>query len=115
MHLFKKETPKHHKTVRQNIPTPFRTLPQIPDYEPQFIDPHCGQDPYWKDDLSDHDKLEYKHNFNKPPEQIEEDDIITHSHVSDKLRYALIGLWTVNPQLPITLPLPNFRQPPNFT
>ena len=34
------------------------------------------------------------------------------AHVSDVLRYALIDLWTVNPYLPDTSPLPNFRPRP---
>ena len=40
------------------------------------------------------------------------DDLITDAHVSDALRYALIDLWTVNPQLPDTLALPNFQLRP---
>ena len=107
-HLIKKQTPILNQTVKQEIPTLFRPLQQITDYEPKTIDPHYEQDPYWSDDLYNQEKLEYKNNFNKPPEQIEEDDILTDPLVSDKLRYALIDLWTVNPQLPITSSLPNF-------
>ena len=72
MHSIKKETPIHQETVEQKMPTPFWLLPQIPDYEP-----HYEQDPFWDDDLYSQDKLEYKQNFNKPPEQNEDDDIIT--------------------------------------
>ena len=64
----------------------FQLLPEILEYEPQFMDPHSQQDPYWNGDLYDQGKLEYKHNFNKPPEQIEDDDITTESQLSDKLR-----------------------------
>ena len=35
--------------------------------------------------------------------------MITDAHVSDALRYALIYLWTVNPQLLDTSALPNFQ------
>ena len=38
--------------------------------------------------------------------------MITDAHVSDALRYAVIDLWTVNPQLPDITPLPNFRPKP---
>ena len=38
--------------------------------------------------------------------------MITDAHVSETLRYAVIDLWTVNPQLPDTSPLPNFRPRP---
>ena len=39
MHLIENETPAHQNTAKQDIPTMFRLLPEIPDYEPQFIDP----------------------------------------------------------------------------
>ena len=89
-HLSKKDTPKHHKAVKQKISTPFRPLIQIADYEAQFIDPRYEQDPCWNDDLYDQDKLEYKQDFNKPPEKIVDDDIITDSHLSNKLICALV-------------------------
>ena len=57
--------------------------------------------------------MEYNDNYNKPNDHIESDDLITDAHVSDALRYAVIDLWTVNPQLPDTSPLPNFRQRPH--
>ena len=56
--------------------------------------------------------MEYKDTYNKPNDQIESDDLITDAHVSDALRYALIHLWTVNPQLPDTSAIPNFRPTP---
>ena len=115
MQLKQKETPLHHRTVTQKTSRPFRLLPTIPDYEPQSIDSHYQQDPCCNDHLYDQEKLEYKHNFKKSPEQIEEDDITTVSLLSNKLRYAFIDLWTVNPQLRRTSPLPNLRPLTNFT
>ena len=56
--------------------------------------------------------MEYKDTYNKPNDQIECDNLITDAHVSDALRHALIDLWTVNPHLPDTSPLPNFRPRP---
>ena len=56
--------------------------------------------------------MEYQDTHNKPNDQNESDDLITDAHVSDALRCALIGLWTVNPQLPDTSPLRNFPQRP---
>ena len=56
--------------------------------------------------------MEYKDTYNKPNDQIECDDLITDAHASDALRYAVIDLWTVNPHLPDTSPLPNFRPRP---
>ena len=61
MHLSKKELPNTTKPSNKTS-TPSRSSPQIPDYEPQFIDPHYKQHPYWNDDLYDQDKLENKHN-----------------------------------------------------
>ena len=68
--------------------------------------------PIGNEEIYDQDKLEYKDTYNKPKDQIESDDLITVAHVSDALRYAVIDLWTVNPQLPDTSPLPNFRLRP---
>ena len=56
--------------------------------------------------------MEFKDTYNKPSDQIESDDLITDAHVSDALRYALIDLWTVNPHLPDTSPVPNFPPKP---
>ena len=56
--------------------------------------------------------MEYKDAYNKPNNQIESDDLLTDLHVSDALRYAFIDLWTVNPHLPDTSALPNFRPRP---
>ena len=56
--------------------------------------------------------MEYKDTYNKPKDQIECDDLITDAHVSDALRHAMIDLWTVNPHLPDTSALPNFRPRP---
>ena len=56
MHLNKKETSIHHKTITQNNSTLFRPLSEISNYEPKFIDSHFQQDPYWNDDLYDQQK-----------------------------------------------------------
>ena len=53
--------------------------------------------------------MEYKDTYNKPNEQIESDDLITDAHASEALRYALMDLWIVNPNLPDTSALPNFQ------
>ena len=115
MQLFKQETPIHHKKVKQDIFTRFRPLPETCGYQPQFIDPRCQQKPYWNDTLYEQEILEYKHNFIKPTGQSEDADMFIDWNVSDKLRYALINFWTVNPQLPNTSPLPNFWTPSTFT
>ena len=67
---------------------------------------------YWDEKFCDHDKLQDKDTYNKPNDQIENDDLITDAHTSDALRYALIDWWTVNPQLLDTSALPNFQPRP---
>ena len=66
--------------------------------------PLLDGDPY------DQDKLEYK----DTNDQIEGDDLITVSHVSDALWYRLIDLWTVNPHSLDKSPLPNFSSMPEY-
>ena len=78
------------------------SIPEIQDYEPQFRDQQYQRDLYWDDDVYDQEKLGFRNSSDKSLEQIEDDDIITDSHVPNKLRYPLIDLWTGNPQLPPT-------------
>ena len=73
-----------------------------------FVDPQFGRDPCCVEDLYDEGKLGY----NKPTDQTENNDLITDSHVSDALRYALIDLWTVNPHSSDMSPLPKFQPRP---
>ena len=111
MHIIHKTFPTYEHDYTDNFDTYFRPLPEVA-CDPYFVDPQYGFDPYWDEELYDHDKLEYKDTYNKSNDQIEPDDLITDSHVSDALRYAVIDLWIVNPRLPDTSPLPNFRPRP---
>ena len=81
-------------------------------YDTYFVDPQYGLHTYWDEDLNDQDKLEYTEAHNRSNEKYESDDLITDAHVSDALRYALLDLWTQNPQLADTSPLPNFQPRP---
>ena len=112
MHIIHKTLPTYEFDYTDNFDTHFRPLPEVVAYDPDFVDPQYGFDPYWDEEIYDQEKLEYKDTYNKPNDQIESDDLITDAHVSDALRYAVIDLWTVNPQLPDTSPLPNFRPRP---
>ena len=112
MHIIHKTLPTFEYDYTDNFDTHFRPLLEVIAYDPYFVDPQYGFDPYWDEEIYDPDKLEYKDTYNKPNDQIESDDLITDAHVSDALRYAVIDLWTVNPQLPDTSPLPNFRPRP---
>ena len=112
MHIIHKTLPTYKYDYTDNFETQFRLLPEALAYDAYFVDPQYGFDPYWNEELYDQDKLEYKDTYNKPNDQIECDDLITDAHVSDALRQALIDLWTVNPHLPDTSALPNFRPRP---
>ena len=112
MHNIQKNFPTYEYVYTDNFETQFRPLPEVVAYDAYFVDPQCGFDHYWDEQLYDQDKLEYKDTYNKPTDQIECDDLITDAHVSDVLRYAIIDLWTVNPPLPDTSAIPNFRPRP---
>ena len=112
MHIIHKCFPTNKQDYLDNFETQFRPLPEVVAYDAYFVDPQYGFDPYWDEEFYDQDKLEYKDTYNKPKDQIECVDLITDAHVSDALRHALIDLWTVNPQLPDTSALPNFRPRP---
>ena len=112
MHIVHKTLSTYEYDYTDNFDTHFRPLPEVVAYDPYFVDPQYGFDPYWDEEIYNQDKLEYKDTYNKPNDQIESDDLITDAHVSDALRYAVIDLWTVNPRLPDTSPLPNFRPRP---
>ena len=112
MHIIHKTFPTYEYDYTDNSETQFRPLPEVVAYDAYFVDPQYGFDPYWNEELYDQDKLEYKDTYKKPNDQIECDNLIMDAHVSDALRYALIFLWTVNPHLPDTSSLPNFRPRP---
>ena len=112
MHIIHKTLPTFEYDYTDNFDTQFRPLAEVVAYNPYFVDPQYGFDPYWDEEIYDQDKLEYKDTYNKLSDQIEFDDLNTDAHVSDALQYAVIDLWTVYPQLPDTSPLPNFRPRP---
>ena len=86
--LFIEENLTHQNTAKENIPKRFRTLPQIKECKPHYEDPQYHRDPYSDFEIYDQEKLEVKQCSDRSPEQIEDDDIFTDSHVSAKPRYA---------------------------
>ena len=117
MHMIQKTPRTYEYDYTDNFQTQFRPLPEVVAYDVYFVDPQYRLDPYWDEDLYDQDKLEYKDTYNKPNNQIESDDLITDAHISDAhisdaLGYALLDLWTVNPQLPDTSASTNFQPRP---
>ena len=112
MHIIHKNLPTYECDYTDKFDNQFRPLPEVVGYDAYFVDPQCGCDPYWDEKLYDQDKLEYKITYNKPNDQTECKDLIKDENISDALRHALIDLWTVNPHLPDTSALPNFRPRP---
>ena len=112
MHIIHKTLPKDEYDYTDNCDTHFRPFPEVVAYDSYYFDPQYGIDPYWDEEFFDQDKLEYNDIYNKPSDQIKFDDLITDAHVSDLLRYALIDLWTLNPDIPDTSALPNFQPRP---
>ena len=110
MHMIPKTLPTYEYDYADNFDTQFRQLQEVVSYDTYFVDPQYGLDTYWDEDLFDQDKLEYRDTYNKPNDQIENDNLITDAHISDALRYALIDLWTVNPHLLDTSALTNFQE-----
>ena len=110
--MIHKTLPKYENDYAENFDTQFRPLPEFVLHDTDFVDPQCGFDPYWDKDLYDQNKLGYKYNYNKPIDQMENDDLLKDAHVSDALRFALIYLWKVNPHLSDTSALPNFQSRP---
>ena len=113
MQVIHKTTATYENDYTDELDTQFRPLPEVVAYDSYFVDPQHGFDPYWNEDSYEQDKLEYKHTYDKPNDQIESDDPITDAQVSDALRYAIMDLWRVNPHLPLTSALPNFQLRPH--
>ena len=52
--------PYYEKYYTKDFETQFRPLQLIEDYNPQYIDPEYGKDPYWNNDLYDKANLQFK-------------------------------------------------------
>ena len=112
IHMIHKTRPTYEHDYRENVNTQFRPFLEVVENDTCLVDPQYGLDFSWDEDVNDQDKLEYKGTHIKSNDQIESDDLITDSHVSDALLSALIDLWTVNPHLPDTSLIPNFQPRP---
>ena len=79
------------KDYTKDFETQFQPLQLIEDYNPQYIDPDYGKDPYWDDDLYDRQSLQFRHD-DYPPTDDGEDPEITDT----KLSRTLIEPWQTN-------------------
>ena len=75
----------------KDFETQFRVLPLVEDYNPHYIDPEYGNDPYWDHETYDKRTLHFRRD--DYPSTDDEDD----SQIEDtKLSRALIELWQPN-------------------
>ena len=94
-HLFQKPTPVWDLDYTTTFTTRFRPIPLIDDYNPTYIDPDYGRDPYWDTELYNQDLLHFQYvlddieNYNTTAH---ENPQITHNR---KTR-ALIENWQMN-------------------
>ena len=77
MQIIHKTLPTYEYDYTDNFDTHFRPLPEVVAYDPYFIGPQYGFDPYWDEDWYNQDKLEYKDTYKK---------LMTRSNVMTYLR-----------------------------
>ena len=111
--MIHKTLPTYRRDYTEDFESPFRPLPEVVAFDTCLHQPQHRRDPYWEEHLYDKDKLEYKDTHNKPNDQTESNDMIADAHVSDALQYGRTCLWTVNPHLQNTSPLPNLQPRPH--
>ena len=94
-HLFQKPIPVWDPDYTTTFTTRFRPIPLIDDYNPTYIDPDYGRDPYWDNELYNQDSLQFQYvlddidHYNRT---IHENPPITHI----KKTRALIENWQMN-------------------
>ena len=94
-HSFQKPIPVREPDYTATITTRFRPIPLIDDYNPTYIDPDYGRDPYWDTEIYNQDLLQFQYviddieHYNKT---VHENPPITHN----KKTRALIENWQMN-------------------
>ena len=94
-HLFQKPIPVWDPDYTTTFTTRFRPIPLVDDYNPTYIDPDCGRDPFWVTELYNQGLLQFQYviddndHYNKT---VHENPPITHN----KKTRALIGNWQMN-------------------
>ena len=94
-HLFHKPIPVWDPDYTATFTTRFRPIPLVVDYNPTYIDPEYGRDPYWDTELYNQDLLQFQYvlddieHYNKTAQEISPN---THN----KKTTALIENWQMN-------------------
>ena len=74
-----------------------RPIPSIPDYNPYYIDPDYGIDPYWDVQIYNQHELHFYANFNKQQAEIEPDCPVADEALNFILTMALVDQWQLVP------------------
>ena len=94
-HLFQKPIPVWDPDYTTTFTTRFRPIPLIDDYNPTYIDPDYGRDPYWDIEIYNQDLLQFQYVLDDIAHYqttIHENPPITHN----KKTRALIENWQMN-------------------
>ena len=51
MHVIHKTFPTYEYDYTDNFDTQFRPVPEVVAYDPYFVDPQYGFDPYWDEEI----------------------------------------------------------------
>ena len=60
-HLFQKPIPVWDSDYTTTFTTPFRPISLVNDYNPTYIDPDYGRDPYWDTELYNQDLVQFQY------------------------------------------------------
>ena len=85
-----------------------RPIPSIPDYNPYYIDPDYGIDPYWDVQIYNQHELHFYANFNKRQAEIEPDCPVEDGALNNILTTALVDQWQL---VPNSFALPPSQEP----
>ena len=94
-HLFQKPIPVWDPDYTTTFTTRFRPIPLIDDYNPTYIDPDYGRDPYWDIEIYNQDLLQFQYVLDDIAHYqttVHENPPITHN----KKTRALIENWQMN-------------------
>ena len=94
-HSFQKPIPLWDPDYTNAFTTRFRHIPFIDDYNPTYIDPDYGRDPYWDIEIYNQDLLQFQYVLNDIAHYqttVHENPPITHN----KKTRALIENWQMN-------------------
>ena len=94
-HLFQKPIPVWDPDHTTTFTTRFRPIPLIDNYNPTYIDPDYGRDPYWDIEIYNQDLLQFQYVLDDIAHYqttVHENPLITHN----KKTRALIENWQMN-------------------